>query len=158
MEYNNIINTPFLYLNDNPEREKNVSQLKQVFRGYDNTCSIVGELFFSNENIDIIQKQIILAVYKKLNTKIPYQKNEDLLIVMRRIYNENAIHQISNYTNQIRILNNITVHTILPDILSSINLHFEYLKAINEPRKILDLPIHVTSRQALPSITTKWQN
>jgi hypothetical protein len=155
---NDISSTPFLYLSDNPNREKNQSQLKQVLRGFDDTCSFLGELFFSNDNIDLIQKQLILSVYKKLNTKIPYQNNESLLIVMRRIYKEHCIHQNCNITEQIRTLNNITVDAILPDVLANITQHFEYIKHITEPRKLLEPPIHITSKQALPSITTKWNN
>ena len=153
---NDITGASFLYLNDNPNREKNVSQLNEVLRGFDKTCSITGELFFSNENIDLIQKQIILSVYKQLNTKIPYQKLEDLLIVMRRIYNENCTHDTCNFTDQVRMLNNTTVHAILPDLVSNIKLHFDYLKKISQPIELLEPPIHITSRQALPSVTTRW--
>ena len=153
-----IQSTPFLYLNDNPNLKKNQSQLKEILRGFDSTCSIVGELFFSNENIDLIQKQIILSVFKQLNTRIPYQSTEDLLVIMRKIYNENCTHQQNNFTEQVRDLNNTTVAAILPDLVANIKLHFDYIKKISEPITVLEPPIHVTSRQVLPSITTNWNS
>ena len=152
----NISQTPFMYLNDNPNREKSESQLNDVLRGFDKQCSIAGDLYFSNENIDIIQKQIILAVFKQMDTRIPYQSMESLLIVMRRIFNENCTHQPCNFTEQIRELNTLTVDAILPDLLANVRLQFDYMKKISEPMVLLEPPIHVTSRQALPSVTTKW--
>jgi len=152
-----ITATPFLFLNDNPNRTQNQSQLKEILRGFDSTCSVVAELFFSNENIELIQKQIVLSVFKTLNTRIPFQKTEDVLVIMRKIYNEKCIHQECNFTEQIRDLNNLTVTAILPDLISNVKLHFDYLKKISEPMVLLEPPIHVTSRQVLPSITTKWQ-
>jgi hypothetical protein len=158
IKLDDITTTPFLYLNDNPNRIKNQSQLKEVLRGMDATCSFVGELFFSNENIILIQKQLVMAVFEKTNVKIPFQNNETLLIVMRRIFNENSLHQTSNYTEQIRDLNNITVNAILPDIIANINLQISYIKKITEPMEILEPPIHITSRKVLPSITSIINN
>ena len=67
--------------------------------------------FFSDENIDLINKQLIINVFKKTNGefKISTQKKEDLIIVMRYTFIEYAKHLPYDIANQIRELNCIVV-------------------------------------------------
>jgi hypothetical protein len=112
--------------------------------------------FFSNENIDLINKQLILSVFKKTNGefKISNQKNEDLIIVMRYTFIEYAKHLPYDIRNQIKELNTIVVGQILPNIITQITQRKEYLRVISAPREILPLPIsESTSNRILPSIT-----
>jgi len=115
--------------------------------------------FFSSENIDLINKQLILAVFKKTNGefKISTQKNEDLIIVMRYTFIEYAKHLPYDITNQIRELNCIVVGQILPNIITQITQRKEYLRVISSPREILPHPIsESTSNRLLPSVTTTF--
>ena len=115
--------------------------------------------FFSNENIDLINKQLIINVFKKTNGefKISPQKNEDLIIVMRYTFIEYARHLPYDITNQIRELNSIVIGQILPNIITQITQRKEYLRVINEPRELLPLPISESmSSKLLPSITTTF--
>ena len=115
--------------------------------------------FFSEENIDLINKQLILNVFKKTNGefKISPQKYEDLIIVMRYTFIEYARHLPYDITNQIRELNSIVIGQILPNIITQITQRKEYLRVINEPRELLPLPISESmSSKLLPSITTTF--
>ena len=115
--------------------------------------------FFSNENIYLINKQLIINVFKKTNGefKISPQKNEDLIIVMRYTFIEYARHLPYDITNQIRELNSIVIGQILPNIITQITQRKEYLRVINEPRELLPLPISESmSSKLLPSITTTF--
>ena len=115
--------------------------------------------FFSNENINLINKQLILNVFKKTNGefKISPQKNEDLIIVMRYTFIEYARHLPYDITNQIRELNSIVIGQILPNIITQITQRKEYLRVISEPRELLPLPISESmSSKLLPSITTTF--
>jgi aspartyl-tRNA synthetase len=112
--------------------------------------------FFSNENIDLINKQLILSVFKKTNGefKISNQKNEDLIIVMRYTFIEYAKHLPYDIRNQIKELNTIVVGQILPNVITQITQRKEYLRVISAPREILPLPIsESTSNRILPSVT-----
>ena len=48
---------------------------------------ILKETFFSPENIDIIQKQLVLSVYKQSRILIPFQNYMSLKIIMKYIFN-----------------------------------------------------------------------
>jgi len=115
--------------------------------------------FFSDANVDLINKQLIMQVFKKTNGefKISTQKYEDLIIVMRYTFIEYARHLPYDITNQIRELNTIVIGQILPNIITQITQQKEYLRVISEPREILPLPIsESTSNRLLPSITTTF--
>jgi len=115
--------------------------------------------FFSNENIELINKQLILDVFKKTQGefKISSQKNEDLIIVMRYTFIEYARHLPYDITQQIRELNCIVIGQIIPNIITQITQRKEYLRVINAPREILPLPIsESTNTRLLPSITSTF--
>ena len=115
--------------------------------------------FFSDENIDLINKKLIMDVFKKTKGefKISTQKKEDLIIVMRYTFIEYAKHLPYDIANQIRELNCIVVGQILPNIITQITQRKEYLRVISEPREILPLPMsESTSNRLLPSVTTTF--
>ena len=115
--------------------------------------------FFSNENIDLINKQLIMSVFKKTNGefKISPQKNETLIIVMRYTFIEYARHLPYDIGNQIRELNSIVISQILPNIITQITQRKEYLRVISAPREVLPYPIsESTSNNLLPSVTSTF--
>lgn len=104
--------------------------------------------FFSDENIELINKQLILGVFKKTNgkIKIPPQSNSSLIIVMRYVFLEFARHLPYDIMGQIKDLNCMVVSEILPNIITNVNQRIDYLKEIENPRKILELPKNVSSK------------
>ena len=112
--------------------------------------------FFSDENISLINKQLILSVFKKTKgqIKISDQSKESLIIVMRYIYLEYARHLPYDIAGQIRELNCQVVGEVLPKIITEATQRIAYLEEINGPRKILPLPINVNkNNRSLQSVT-----
>jgi len=123
------------------------SRFQDVFRGFDKKCSMLGEVFFSDENRDILQKSLVLAVFKARGVRVAYQSDEDLLVVMRRVFTEHAAYVECRVVDQVRDLNRHVVDAVLPGVLSSVDLHFSYLKDIGGARELLDYPVHHSYRQ-----------
>ena len=142
---------PFLLLNDNPDRIYHKQQFEEVYRGFDSNTSLLGKVFFSSENIEIIQKQIILTVFRLSNTKIGYQLQEKILIVMRYVFTTYAKHLPNMIKEQIRELNQQVVDEVVPDIITNIDQNISYNKMINGEREFLERPIHVTHRESRPA-------
>lgn len=119
----------------------------------------IGELetrFFSKENIELINKQLILTVYKKTNKKflICNQKEEDLIIVMRYVFIEFARHLPYDITGQIKDLNCNVVGEILPTIVSNVDQKVGYLRDISTQPVGPPLPINTKNlERTLPSIS-----
>ena len=114
--------------------------------------------FFSDENIELINKQLILKVFKKTQIKITPQSKNDLTIVMRYVFIEYAKHLPYDISGQIRELNCKVVGELFPSIISQVEQRIEYLRVINKPRQLVPLPTNTNggTRQNLPSITTTF--
>ena len=141
---------PNAYLADNP----NADELrKQLIKNETKICDLgkLETIFFSDENIEIINKKIILDVYYLSNKqfKINHQKKETLIIVMRYIFIEFSRHLPYNIDKQIKELNYLVIKEVLPDIMTNITQNITYLNSIVEPRKLVQLPVNTTKNKTL---------
>jgi len=158
-----IYKTPFLFLN---EHHKNFKTLPPTVLN-NNTCNInnnkLTDIFYSKENMDRIQKLIKKAVTIKSNNKIKLdvdQEEKDLFLAMKAVFIENAELYTLRYVHEVKRLNMLVVNSILPGIMSNVLQYYGYLRDINNPRKLIDRPINVSSagRKTLPSISGIFQN
>ena len=152
---------PVAYFNDNVNANKLRNEvIKNQVRITECDQGDLETTFFSDENLDLINKQLILAVFKQTNGqyKIAPQSNQSLIIILRYVFIEYARHLPYNIREQIHELNNKVISEILPNVITEITQRTEYLKSLNEPRKIIPLPVNVHrgSRQNLPSVTTTF--
>ena len=65
---------------------------------------------------------------------------------MRYVFLEFAKHLPYDIMGQIKDLNCMVVSEILPNIITNVNQRIDYLKEIENPRKILELPKNVSSK------------
>jgi hypothetical protein len=148
---------PIAYFNDNKKsNELRNEMIKNQVRISECQQSSLETYFFSDENMDYINKQIILSVYKNTNKKfrINNQSKEKLLIVMRYIFLEYARHLPYDIKKQILDLNCRVVQDIIPNIITNLNQKIDYLNEINNPRKLIPLPINVNhNNKTLQSVT-----
>jgi hypothetical protein len=132
------------------------SILKSVY-----TPTPLGEVFFSLENINRLQKQIKKEIFIKSNGKykLDTEQNEsDLLIVMRAVYISDAVNSPYKIIHQVKELNHKTIERIIPDMLSIIKQDQEYLNMLDKPINVIPLPVNVSNagRRSLPSVTTTF--
>jgi hypothetical protein len=121
----------------------------------------LGELFFSQENINRIQKMIKYEIFVRTNGKykLEVEQNEsDLLVVMRDIYITCSKNQPYKVVHQVKELNHRTIEKIIPDMISMIKQDDEYIKQLDKPIDPIPLPVCVNSkgRLTLPSVTTTF--
>ena len=153
----NIEQLPQAYFNDNVNANENRKQLvKNIMKEPEGDIQLVSKLFFSNDNIELINKQLILTVWKKSNKtyKIPFQKKEDLLTVMRYVYIQEGKNLPFKFKEQIRQLNTSVVNEVLPYIFTAVEQYQDYLRDISNPLKPPQLPINTRELdRTLPSIS-----
>lgn len=123
----------------------------------------VGELFFSQENINRIQKMIKNEVFIRTNGKYKLeidQNESDLLIVMRDVMISCAKNIPYKVVHQVKELNKIVIEKIVPDMISNIKQDDEYIKQLDKPIDPIPLPVCMSSkgRLTLPSVTTTFFN
>lgn len=93
--------------------------------------SQLGSLYFSEDNIQIIQNGLRAGVYEKSHNKIvvPPQNIDNLKIIMRSIYLQHAKHSTTqSVTFQIEQLNQLVLNYAIPSVYSEAQGYLNYLK------------------------------
>lgn len=91
-------------------------------------------LFFSKENIDALQEGIRYTIYMRSCKKhvIGRQSDDELKIIMRSIYLQNAEHKPYALIEQVRQLNSLVLDYCVPRILNEIEGYMNYKKDISQ--------------------------
>lgn len=104
--------------------------------------SLLSQVFFSPENMKIIQNAIRAEVYRLTDNKyiIGEQSYSELEIVMRSIYLQFSYPGVKDITSEVKRLNMVVIKNIVPDLISEVLQYNHYLKDIQVRNKIMDLP------------------
>lgn len=165
--YNDMPNFPITQKpvkNQNNKQDDNYycgGQSSLALRGLQINNTKVSELYFSNENIARIQKQIKRAIYEMSDRKFKLtedQNEQDLIIAMRAVFLDNSKNLPNEIVRQVKELNALTIDYIAPDMLTTIKQQYNYLRDISRPPQMMDHPVNVNraGRKMLPSYTSVW--
>ena len=99
------------------------------------------ESFFSQKNIDYLQKRIKTLVYERTQTHIAPQDSNTLYIVMNSLYDEQRF-----FLTNLGQLNQKVLEDIVPNLVSKIRMRETYMRDRFEPRQILDPPMVVSKK------------
>ena len=105
-------------------------------------------LFFSQENIKILQNAIKRGVYDRSNKQfvIGEQNCDELKIIMRSIYLQNAENLPYNITNQIIKLNNLVVEYCVNQIYNEAISYMKYKRDASTMYIIPNLPTNTSNK------------
>lgn len=108
--------------------------------------SILSKVFFSEQNIQIIQNKLKWLVYEASNQKfvIGKQCENELLIVMRSIYLEYSKNLPVSIKQQIGYLNEKVYEDIFPKLFSNVKQYIQYLADVSNPYQIMRRPEFVS--------------
>lgn len=148
---------PVGYFSDNKNGQALRKQLiKNELKMSQEDIGALETTFFSKENIELINRQLILRVYKETNKKflICRQKERDLIIIMRYVFIEHSRNLPFNIEGQIKDLNCMVVGEILPTVISNVDQKIGYLRDISTQPVGPPLPINTKSiERTLPSMS-----
>lgn len=152
-KHRNIYTSKFapLFLNANPTNT--FEKLKKNENNGD-LCSYLRSCFLSKKNQITVQKLIVADVYQKSGYVIPYQKRENVYIVMQYIYNFYGQQLHTSIREQIMMLNKMVSAELTPQIINNIKSYYKYLEDSNNGLQLLDLPVNNSNKgnQTLPSV------
>lgn len=113
-------------------------------------------LFFSDKNVDNIQKLIRMTVFRHTKQVIDNQSNTELLVVMRSIFLAFSQHPklldesisekerkilLAQYTDEVDRLNQLVIDTCVPLIVSQLQQYLVYLHDSSSPLRVMDKPL-----------------
>jgi hypothetical protein len=140
---------PFNLFEDlNVNNDSKFNKLTGTFSG-----NSLSDLYFSQENLDYVQTQIISRVYEKTLKKhvIGKQSDDELIIVMRSIYLQYGKNNSSDIDVQINNLNELVLDYCVDNVYSNLVQHFEYINDITKDQPVLDMPqtTHIKGTKSL---------
>lgn len=135
----------FLFLSDHENKyfENIDSRLKN------NNSQIIKQKFFSDENLNFINKQIVNLIYEKTNFKIPLQNTLIIRQTMIDIFNIHYNYILNNVNVEINKLNKKTIDILIKNILLNLKFKDKFKKDIEDINHIYDhanLPINVSCK------------
>ena len=109
--------------------------------------SKVGEVFFSQQNIDALQQGIRYSVFVKTEEKykIDNQSETDLQVVMRSIYLQYCKNLENKILCQVKDLNAKVLDYCVPKILAELNHHITFINDISYLPVPLERGQHVST-------------
>lgn len=104
-------------------------------------------LFFSAENIDILQKLIAYHVWIQSEKRYKIQRQDDLQlkIVMKSVYLMYGENLPFKLNEQVKKLNSYVLDYCIPNILSNIEQYIGYKKEVSTLAVPLELPKYTSS-------------
>ncbi len=140
-------------VNNNPQKftgspfVSNISDNKNIV-GHSLLGNNLNKAFFSKQNIDLIQKEIIERIYKKTNNKarIGRQSDTELKIVMRSIYLQQSKNLPNNIKKQIYELNEKVLEYCVNAVYVELQQYLGYIRDINSLKQPLDRPTNMSSK------------
>ena len=127
---------------NNIKEHANVDSTKNII-----SDTPLSKVYFSEDNIDLIQDELKQAVYNKTDNKyvIDRQSDTELIIVMRSIFLQNSNNLPYDIKNQIIQLNKLVLDYCIPNVVSGILSYNGYLKDIANPIMPMENPQNVSS-------------
>ena len=90
--------------------------------------TLLSQIYFSKENIQIVHNSIRAGVHKKSNGRyiIGKQNIDTLKIIMRSIYLQHAVNNPCKITEQIKELNQLVLDYSIPQVLGEVESYVKY--------------------------------
>jgi hypothetical protein len=91
--------------------------------------TVLSKVFFSKENIQIIQNGIRYGVYNKSNNQylVGEQDCDSLKIIMRSIFLQYSANKLGNISEQVRELNKMILNYCIAQVYSEAQGYMKYL-------------------------------
>ena len=102
-------------------------------------------LYFSDYNINLLQRAIRQQYKNKHGVAIDYQNSGDLFTLMRVVFVNNSEDPYNNACDQVRCMNAKVIETALGQINTGVSQYMGYLRDAQAPLIPLAQPINTSS-------------
>ena len=113
--------------------------------------TLLSSVFFSLDNIEILQNALRAQVYLKTNKKyiIDKQNYDQLKIIMRGIYLQHALHKDDHIKEQVETLNKLVLDYCVPQLYSELMSYMKYKEDITTLPVPLKNPVYYASDKTI---------
>jgi hypothetical protein len=107
--------------------------MTSILRTMRQTGTPLGDLFFSDFNLRSIQNNIRQSVLSTTGIAIDYQKQDDVLTLMRMVFINNSSNPYGNLPAQVKLMNDIVIKTAVGQVSTGISQYIGYIRDISTP-------------------------
>lgn len=98
-------------------------------------------LFFSEFNINLLQRGIRQEFKNKTNLAIDFQNQNDLLTIMRAVFVNNSSDPYADTNSQVKQMNGVVIKKAIEQITTGVSQYMGYIKDIETPVNPIANPI-----------------
>ena len=133
---------PFeLYKNSTQQQDTNVSIISNIV-----VPNALSRTFFSNDNVERLQLQIIQAVYNSCQKKISKQSYQELQIIMKSMYLQYGRNLPYDIEGQVETLNKYVVDECVRIIVPNVLQYNKYIEDITSPIPVMPRAQNVSNK------------
>ena len=160
---NNIINSDYQFRNNQSgliqmkpnESVRPYELYKDSSKQQDTDVSIISNIvvpnalsrtYFSNDNVERLQLQIVNEVYKQSNKKISKQSYQELQIIMKSMYLQYGRNLPTDIESQVIILNKYVIDECVRIIVPNVLQYNKYIEDITSPIPVMPRSQNVSNK------------
>lgn len=102
-------------------------------------------LFFSEFNVNLLQRAIRQDFKNKTGIAIDYQSNDDLYGIMRVVFINNSGDHNSRVNEQVKMMNTMVIKTAIGQIQSGVSQYMGYVHDMDRGLEPIDAPVNTST-------------
>ena len=102
-------------------------------------------LFFSEFNVNLLQRAIRQDFKNKTGIAIDYQSNDDLYGIMRVVFINNSGDHNSRVNEQVKMMNTMVIKTAVGQIHSGVSQYMGYVHDMDRGLEPIDAPVNTST-------------
>jgi len=116
----------------------NINSLKQ-------TETPLNNLFFSEFNINLLQRAIRQDFKNKTGIAIDYQDTSDLVSIMRVVFINNSGDHFTDVRAQVKSMNTRVIDTATAQVKTGVAQYIAYRDAVSQPLQLMDRSVNTST-------------
>ena len=102
-------------------------------------------LFFSEFNVNLLQRAIRQDFKNKTGIAIDYQSDDDLYGIMRVVFINNSGDHNSRVNEQVKMMNTMVIKTAVGQIQSGVSQYMGYVHDMDRGLEPIDAPVNTST-------------
>jgi len=130
-----------LFQDSTQQQDTNVSLISNII-----VPNALSRTYFSNDNVERLQRQIVQEVYRVSQKQIGKQSYQELQIIMKSIYLQYGRNIPTGIEEQVQVLNKYVVDECVRIIVPNVLQYNKYLEDITSPIPIMPRSQNVSNK------------
>ena len=141
MSKNESVKPYELYKDSSKQQDTNISIISNIV-----VPNALSRTYFSNDNVERIQRQVVNEVYNKSQKQISKQSYQELQIIMKSMYLQYGRNLNTDIEGQVLTLNKFVVDECVRIIIPNVLQYNKYIEDITSPIPVMPRSQNVSNK------------